>query len=64
MPKSFYKTNTPSLNNQINQENRRMKYLNKLKNKVEEKNGEPLTTLKLKHAINEKVVNGLAVDHL
>ena len=35
MPKGFFKTNVAQLNNELGQENRRMKYINKLKNKVE-----------------------------
>ena len=61
MPKGFFKTNVAQLNNELGQENRRMKYINKLKNKVEEKNGQPLTTLRLKHAINESVKSGTLI---
>ena len=36
--------------------------MNKLKNKVEEKNGQPLTKLKFKHVINETTKSGVLLE--
>ena len=62
MPKGFFKTNVAQLNNELGQENRRMKYINKLKNKVEEKNGQPLTKLKFNQVINETTKSGVLLE--
>lgn len=59
MGKGFYKQNTDSLNNQLGHVNKQMTCMNKLKNKLEKQKGIPITTLKLKHAINE--TNGLQI---
>ena len=62
MVKGIYKQNTADLNNQLKQENKRMVLMNKLKNKVEEKNGQPLTKLKFKHVINETTKSGVLLE--
>ena len=62
MGKGIYKQNTADLNNQLKQENKRMVLMNKLKNKVEEKNGQRLTKLKFKHVINETTKSGVLLE--
>ena len=61
MGKGIFRQDTADLNNQLKQENKRMKLINRLNNKVEEKNGQPLTQLKLKHAINENTKSGVLI---
>lgn len=54
MPRGFHKQNINEINNTLKTQNKRIQYLTKLKNKVEEKNGLPLTVEKLKYALPAK----------
>ena len=62
MGKGIFRQDIADLNNQIKQENKKMVLMNKLKNKVEEKNGQPLTKLEFKHVINENTKSGVLLE--
>ena len=53
MKKEAYKPDTQMINNKIFQENKRKTLINKIKNRHEEKNGEPMTVLTLNPAIKK-----------